>query len=200
MRTVLLTSSDLFAVRPDYSASPCRVATPTLPNGDAVWQQSGVAPDHAAQYLDASLDAELVDSGRWCDFILNMSPPSLTVTENFYQSWASSFDMAFVPFPIRIRRTFRRPKLYRFLVPLHRYQIVDFNAAKLEYFDGIRDPKFARRVLNWVIDASQVPNLQVFSDRLGLTIATADFASILESATGIKTIRLDKLHEPLRGS
>ena len=90
--------------------------------------------------------------------------------------------------------------LYWFLVPLHRYQIVDFDSAELVYFDDIREPKYARRVLRWVVDTSQVPDLQVFSDRMGLTIVTESFASRLKQASGIKLVRLDRLHEPLLGT
>jgi hypothetical protein len=190
----------LFAVRADYSAAPCCVSTPVLPNGEVAWQNSGIAAENAQEHLDVVLDVELTDSGRWCEFILNHSPPSLTVSESFYQSWASLFDLAFVPFPIRICRRLRTPKFYRFLVPIRRYQIVDFDNAEIAYFDGIREPKFARRVLSWAVDGSRVPELQVFSDRMGLTIVTERFASELNSVTGVKTIRLDQLHEPLLGT
>ncbi|GAA5504582.1 hypothetical protein [Novipirellula caenicola] len=163
-------------------------------------QRSGVAIENAEQYLDSPINVVLVGSGRWLNFVANMSPPSLTVSEDFYQSNASALDKAFAPFPIRIPRTLGSSKLYRFLVPLHRYQIVDFDSAELDYFDDIREPKYARRVLRWVVNPCQVPDLQVFSDRMGLTVVTEDFASRLKHASGIKLIRLKQLHEPLLGT
>ena len=89
---------------------------------------------------------------------------------------------------------------YRFVVPRTQYCIVDFKSAELVCFDGISEPRYARRVTRWAVDPSSVPPLDLFSDQLGLTIATHEVSSVLDSASGLREIHLDVLDDPLLGN
>jgi len=62
--------------------------------------------------------------------------------------------------------------------------------------------RYARRVLEWLIDDTKVPELEVFSDKFGLTIVTESLKNRLEEVgvTGLAFISLGSLKEPLLGT
>ena len=190
----------LFAIRPEYSEAPCRVGTPVFANGESVVSKRGTAQN--LENTGEVLATVIVDLGNLCDFLLTLSPPCLVISRRVFDLCQEHFEKAFAHYELQFDYQGEANRDYLFLVPVQRYVIVDFDQAKIAYFDDIVDPRYARRVLEWVIDETKIPELEVFSDRFGLTIVTESLKNRLEEVgvTGSAFISLASLKEPLLGT
>ena len=192
----------LYAIRPDYAKTPFRISTPVNEDNESIVTRQGVASCRVHEDSGQRFKCKITHAGRQCDFALTLLPTGLVMTSRVHEQFRDDLRSTFESFPLVFDWKGKQNQDYWYLAPKQRFDIVDYSAAEMIYFDDIVDPRYARRVLTWAVDPAKVPDHRVFSDKFGRTLVESSLKAELADgySEGILLTPLRSLKEPLLGS